>query len=191
MPMRRAVPVVALLAGILLAGCSNDSPSPTAAAPQDLTVSPADGATGVRLDAAVTITFASQVDQDVVERDLHLISEHAMTDSTCPESTTMDHGAMADWMTDSTLMHHMDLYHSTHGRFSWNGSGTACTFQPDSTMTPVTQYMIHMGHEMMDMVEHGTGGGGMMPGHGTGMMSGDVMLHFATMDTAAGHAAQY
>ena len=187
--MHRAIPVAALLAGVLLTGCSKDSPSPTTATPENLTVSPADGATGVRLDAAVTITAASPVDRDVVERDLHLISEHALTDSTCPGFTTMHHGSMSDWMADSTLMHHLDQYHSMHGRFSWNASGTACAFQPDSMMTPVSRHMIHLGHEMMDMVEHRTGGGGMMPGHGTGMMSGDVMLHFATMDTADGHAA--
>jgi len=189
--MRRAIPVVALLAAVLLTGCSNDSQSPTAATPQNLTVSPADGATGVRLDAEVTLTFASPVGRDVVERDFHLISERAMADSTCPESTAMDHGAMADWMADTTMMGHMDVYHSMPGRFSWNGTGTACTFQPDSMMTPVTRYMIHMGREMMDMVEHRTGGGGMMPGHGTGMMTGDMMLHFATMDTADGHAGHH
>ena len=187
--MRYPMTAIALLAGIFLAGCSQNSQSPMTATRQAIIVSPADGATGVRLDAEVTLTFASPMNRDVVERDVHLISEGAKTDSNCPDSTVMNHGSMEDWMADTTMMNHADLYHSVPGRFSWNETGTTCVFQPDSMMTAVTLYMIHMGREMMDMIEARDGSG--MVSHGMGTMSGDMLLHFTTMDTADGHAGHH
>jgi hypothetical protein len=44
-------------------------------------------------------------------------------------------------------------------------------------------YMIHMGAEMVQMMQSRMGEMGMMQGHGTGTMSGDMMYHFTTMDT--------
>jgi hypothetical protein len=136
---------------------------------------------GVRLDAAVTTTFAGPADRAMVERELHLISERAITRSGCPDSATMSHPDMAHCMADSAMMRHLDAYHAVPGRFGWNAAGTVCTFRPDSMMTPLTRHMIHMGGGMMDMME------GRMGGHGSGMMSGHMMLHFTTMDGNGGH----
>ena len=187
--MRYPIPAIALLAGFFISACSQRSQSPMTATPPAIIVTPADGATGVRLDAEVTLTFASPMNQDVVERDVHLISDRAMTDPNCPDSTVMNHGSMEDWMADGTMMNHTNLYHSVPGRFSWNENNTMCVFQPDSMMTAVTVYMIHMGREMMNMIEARNGSG--MASHGMGTMSGDMMLHFTTMDNGDGHAGHH
>ncbi len=178
----------AVLIAIAVVGCSKDSSSPsgtTPIPPANLTVNPADGQANVRLDAAVTFTFAKPVDRSVVERTVHLISERMMADSLCPDSSSMmSHGGMGNVMTDSSMMRHMGQVHAARGRFTWNGDSTECYFRPDSMMTPRTQYMIHMGPEMMQMMRNRMGEMGMMGGHGFGMMQDDMMLHFATMDTS-------
>jgi len=176
-----------VLIAIGVVGCSKDSSSPsgTTTPPQaNLTVSPSDGQGNVRLDAAVTFTFARSVDRVVVERNVHVISERAMADSLCPDSSMMSHGGMSNVMMDSSMMRHMSQIHATRGRFTWNGDSTECYFRPDSMMIPRTQYMIHMGPEMMQMMRNRMGDMGMMAGHGFGMMQDDMMLHFATMDTS-------
>lgn len=147
-------------------------------------MNPADGQANVRVDAAVTFTFARSVDRAVVERTVHLISERAMADSLCPDSSMMSHGGMGNVMMDSSMMRHMGQFHATRGRFTWNGDSTECYLRPDSMMTPRTQYMIHMGPDIMQMMRSRMGDMGMMTGHGSGMMQDDMMLHFATMDTS-------
>ena len=184
--MRHSIVIAGLLTGALLAGCSKDSPSPLSPARATLvSVSPADGATGVRLDAALTLTFSAPVDREVVQRELHLISERAIADSVCPDSATMSHPDMAHCMADSAMMRHLDERHATSGIFSWNATGTACTFQPAAWMIPTTRHMVHIGRGVKEMM--GGSMDGMMGGHGSGMMSGAMMLHFATMDTSSGH----
>lgn len=167
---------------LILAGCSRNS-SPVTAANPPLAISPADGETGVRLDAAISLEFIRPVDPAVVQRDLHLISERAMADSLCPVSTTMDHGDMMTTMSDTAKMHHLDQTHSMRGRFLWNSDNTRCVFTPDTIMTPKTQYMIHLGQEMVGMMENRLGDMRMMAGHGSGMMAREMMLHFWTLDT--------
>lgn len=184
--MRHAIVIAGFLAGALLAGCSNHSPSMMSpASPTLVSVSPADGATGVRLDEALTLTFSAPVDRDVVQREFHLISEPAIADSACPDSATMSHPDMEHCMADSAMMRHLDERHATSGSFSWNAAGTACTFRPDAWMTPTTRSMIHIGRGVTDMM--GGSMDGTMGGHGSGTMSGDMMLHFTTMDAGSGH----
>ncbi len=185
--MRPLIVIAMMLAGALLAGCSKDSTRPTSQAPQGaalVQMNPADGATGVRLDAAVTLSFSAPVDRAVVERDVHLISERALRDPTCPEAATMSHADMEHCMADSAMMRHLDDYHATPGRFTWNPAGTVATYQPSEWMAPATRHMVHMGPEMTDMMG---GMGGMMDGHGSGSMSRHMMFHFTTMDTTGGH----
>lgn len=173
----------------VLAGCSKDSRSPAAptkpSAPA-VTVSPGDAETGVRLDATVTLTFAKAADRAVVERGFHLLSERDMADSLCPD-TAMVHGSMDSMMMDAGMMTHMDQWHHAPGSFSWNETSTQCVFTPQAWMDSQTRYMIHLGEEMVQMMESGMGGMGSMGGHGSGAMSGHMMLHFTTMDTAGGH----
>lgn len=180
---------VALVLGIV--GCSKNSSSPVQsydASP--LSITPSDGANGLRLDAQITLSFAKPVDKGVIERNLHLISERDMADSLCPDSKTMAHGNMSMAMMDSGKMHHLDRIHSTRGRFSWNRDSTRCTFAAESLMTPRTQYMIHFGRDMVEMIERRVGSMKMMSGHGTGMMNKEMIFHFTTMDrtsTSGGH----
>ena len=184
--MRHSILIAGLLIGGLLVGCSNQSSSmisPTGATL--VSVSPADGATGVRLDAPLTLTFSAPVDREIVQREVHLISELAIADSVCPDSATMSHPDMAHCMADSAMMRHLDEVHATSGSFSWNAAGTACTFQPGAWMVPTSGYMIHIGRGVTDMM--GGSMDEMMDGHGSGMMSRDLMLHFTTTDTSSGH----
>lgn len=182
----KSLAVVAVVA-IGVAGCSNDSSSPMGMTPlplANLTVDPADGQANARLDAGITFTFARPVDRAVAERNVHLISERSMADSLCPDTTMMGHGGMGNVMMDSSMMRHMSQVHAMPGRFTWNGNSTQCYFMPDSLMTPLTTYMIHIGPEMMQMMRRRMSDMGAMGGHGSGAMQDDMILHFATMDTS-------
>lgn len=178
--------ILSALGGLAFLGCSDKSTSTTEPFLEQTVFqySPADGSTDIRLDANVGLWFANPVDRALVERSFQLISEADMADSNCVISTTMNHGSMLDAMADSSMMHHMDQYHSTRGTFVWNTDSTLCTFRPDSLMSPKTQYMIHLGREMTLMLRFRTGSMAMMAGHGAGAMVDDMMFHFATLDTA-------
>lgn len=177
------IPITFIVALVMI-GCTNDSMSPTNNMPSTyFSVNPDDGATGVNLGTVVTLTFAQPVDRAIVERSIHLISELAMADSLCPVSDSMGHGMMEMAMMDSMKINHLMDQHRTRGRFEWNDPGTQCTFRPDSMMMSNVRYMIHMGREMMQMMESRLGDMGMMSGHGSNMMSNDMMYHFRTMDT--------
>src|SRR3990172_1782003 len=98
-----------------------------------------------------------------------------MADSLCPVSVTMDHGSMMNAMGDSAAMNHIDQYHSTPGRFTWNSDSTGCTFRSDSLLSPRTLYTIHMNREMTQMMERRLGSMGTMDGHLGGMMSAEMV----------------
>lgn len=165
--------------------CSKDSSSPLSGIESTaFAVSPRDGESGIPLDAGITFTFPKPVDRAVVERNVHLISEFAMADSLCPVSTSMGHGVMAMAMMDSWKMNHLVDSHRTPGRFQWNGDNIQCTFRPSSLLMPGARYMVHIGREMVQMMEHHMGGRGMMGGNSIGMMNNDIMYHFRTSDTA-------
>ena len=185
--------VIAMLALAPLAGCSRVPPAPMAEGKTaSVVVTPADGATDVRLDAPVSVRFGAPVERAVVERGLSLVSEYDMTNPSCPESLWSYHGSMAVVMGDSGRMEHMDEYHAIAGHFAWNADGSECRFQPDSMMRSLTGHMIHIDHEMARMMESRLGSTGGMAGHGMGTMSGDMMLHFTTMDsTLGGHSGHH
>ncbi|MBI4547193.1 MAG: hypothetical protein HY707_04380 [Ignavibacteriae bacterium] len=167
-----------------MVGCTNHSMSlMDDVSSAYFSVIPNDGDTNVPLDATIVLTFAKSVDRTVVEQNVHLISELAMADSLCPVNDSMGHGMMQMAMIDSTKMNHLVDQHSMRGRFEWNDASTRCAFRPDSLMMPNMQYMIHMGREMMRMMENRMGNVGMMGGHGESMMSEDMMYHFRTIDT--------
>lgn len=165
----------------LAPGCSKQSTSPSPV-PEGLSISPSDGAVGVRLDAAVTLSFGSAVDRSIVERSFHLLSEAAMTDSMClvDSSSAID---MTSMMTDSDMMGHMLQTHAVPGTFRWNGD-TECVFTPDSGMTPDTRYMIVVEGEMPDMMN-----GTPMPGHDS-TAERRMALHFTTLE-ASSHDAHH
>lgn len=186
----------AIIAILLIAGCSNDDHGSMMINPGSVnfTITPPDGADGVRLDDGITLTFAKSVDKSVTERNFRLISEEDMSDSTCPVNMTMGHGDMNMAMGDSSMMAHLDESHGTGGRYFWNGDSTECTFRPDSMMRPGMRYMVHMGEGMVRMMEERMGSMEMMAGHGVGMMSGHMMNHFTTMDTSgtgSGHDSHH
>jgi hypothetical protein len=177
------------IAAVAFFGCTKNSSELVATTQQpapSFAVSPSDGQGGVRLDAAVELSFAKPVDGVVVQRNLHLMSELSMSDSLCPTPVMGLHGSMTDIMADSTMMRHMDQAHSIRGTFSWNADSTKCRLVPDSMMVPRTLYMVHMGGEMMDMLKQRIGDVGIMTGHGSGMMSRDMVVHFSTLDTTGG-----
>jgi hypothetical protein len=106
-----------------------------------------------------------------------------MVDSLCPISDSMEHGMMDIAMMDSMKMNHLMAQHRSSGKFQWNGNNTQCILQPYSMMMPNMRYMIHMGSEMIKMMESQMGDMNMMGNHGTGMMANDMFYHFRTMDT--------
>lgn len=165
-------------------GCSRQASSPMQPVNKVIGSVPADGATGVRLDAAVTLDFGAVVDQAEVERGVHLLAERDMF-SLCPDPAMPSHGTMESVMDDPSMLQHMDAAHATAGQFSWNAAGTACAFQPDSLMGPQTRYMVHMSGTMLQMMRQT--GVSMMDGRMN--TSGDMMLHFQTMtaDDHGGH----
>lgn len=176
---------ITLLIG-MVSGCSKRTPNPVQPAPSAVLKStPADGANAVRLDAGVSLDFGVAVDRGVVERGFHLISEADMS-GPCPDSSMAAHGSMDAVMGNPTVLAHMDAYHATAGRFTWNDAGTACTFMPDTLMRAQTRYMMHMDRSMLDMMG---GKGGMMAG-GQMTGSGDMVSHFQTT-TADGHAGHH
>jgi hypothetical protein len=176
-------------------GCSKDSSSPVQSVDATpLSTTPGDGANGVRLDAQIALSFSKSVERTTVERNFHLISERDMADSLCPVSKTMGHGNMTMTTLDSGKMHHLDQIHSTRGKFSWNSDSTRCTFAADSMMKPRTQYMMHLGREMVEMIERRVGTMKMTGGRGSGMMSDEMMFHFSTIDTTGtgrGHSGHH
>ena len=169
----------------VIGGCTKDNHTSmmTGGTTPSLALTPSDGATNVRFDASVTLSFAKPVDQPTTERNLHLFSQKDMNDSDCPMGMMMGQGMMDAAMVDSNMMNHLIGQHNTRGHFQWNGNGTACDFRPDSMMMPKMTYMIHMGREMVQMMQTRMGEMNMMGGHGSGMMSGEMMYHFTTMDT--------
>ena len=182
--LARLVLSIALVAGI--AGCSKRTTNVTQPKPAVvLQVAPVDGATSVRLDAGVSLNFGVAMDRAAVENGFHLVSESDMAKN-CPDSSMGSHGTMDSIMNNPGMLAHMDDFHATRGRFSWNDAGTICTFAPDSLMEPQTRYMMHMSRTMLDMM---SGMGGKMPaGQMTG--SGDMVGHFSTT-TADGHAGHH
>ena len=183
--MRHSFAISGVLTAMLVVGCSTQSPSPLQPSQVRLAaVSPVNGATDVRLDAALTLTFSAPVNREVVQRQVHLVSEAALADSACPDSATMSHLGMEHYMSDSAMMNHIDKVHAAAGTFSWNAAGTECTFKPTDWMTPKTRHMIHGGSELTDMLGSMDS---MIGEHGSGVMSREVALHFTTMDTSGGH----
>jgi hypothetical protein len=141
---------------------------------QNLIVNPADGSTGVQLSIPVILTFAKPVIKGIVEENFHLISAKDMADSMSHSHPIMNHSNMMMAMADSAIMQHLDRYHSTHGIITWNSDSTLCTFMPDSMLTRQTEYMIHLGDEMVKMMKQRMGN--------MGLMSDDIILHFNTID---------
>jgi hypothetical protein len=177
------IAVTALIVGV--AGCTADDHNTMMIDPpvSGFTIAPADGATGVRLDAGITLSFQKKVDRAVTEANIRLISLADMADSNCPVNNMMGHTEMEATMLDSAMMGHLDDVHHAPGRFVWSGDSLECVFYPDSLMMTGMQYMIHMGPDMTKMMEDRMGSMDMMGGHGAGMMSDHMMFHFTTMDT--------
>ena len=177
MSYRMLLPLAILLASPL-AGCSSDHAT-TAPSRSTLSVVPADGAVGVRLDAPVAIEFPTPVDRAVVERSFHLMSEASMNDTLCSADPSMV-GDMTEMMGDEGMMGHMLESHSVAGQFEWNGA-TSCVFRPGEPMTAQTRYMIYLGSEVMQMMDDGMS----MTGNGGTMMDGAMAHHFTTLDPAS------
>jgi len=185
--------LLAILSTLLVGGCYRDTMlpyEPELSSQSFLSVSPSDGESSVRLDVPITLFFAKPVEQAFVERGFHLIGERAMADSLCPISSTMDHGNIMSTMADTSMMRHLDQYHLTPGRFAWNSDSSRCTFKPDSKLSTRTLYMIHLNREITKMMEQRMGSMGTMTGHGTGMMSSDMIFHFFTLDTSRSGSGQ-
>jgi hypothetical protein len=186
--MNKILIAVVIVISLVVAGCSADNGASmmTNTNTSKFTVTPPDGATGVRLDAGITMSFEKPVDRDVVEWSLHLFSQQDMMDSTCPMSAMAASGMMDSAMVDSMSMNHLISSHGTPVHLEWNSVSTVCIVRPDSMMMGDMRYMIHLGPDMMQMLEARMGDMGMMAGHGEGMMARNMMIHFQTMSASSG-----
>ncbi len=165
------------------AGCSFDWSGPVQDSdgpPISFRMIPADNATEVPVDASIILSFSRPVNRDVIELNVHLISELETSDSLCPLASSMTHGSMDTMMANPTTMEHLFERHRTPGVFNWNWLSTDCTFTPHEKLRPRSRYMVHFGGEMTQMMQ---GGGNHMvqtEGHGTEMMSSGRTFHFWT-----------
>lgn len=195
--MYRITLMLTALGVMALMGCSKDTSNIVATSqppPAQFSVSPADGEAGVWLNASIQLSFAKRVEIDVVQRNFHLVSELSISDSLCPDPSMASHGSMPWIMADSTMLRHMDQSHSIKGRYSWNADSTQCYFIPDSIMTSRTQHMMHLGSEMVGMLQRRMGDANLMADHGSTMMRGEMFVHFWTLDTTqimGGHASHH
>jgi hypothetical protein len=171
--------VVGGVFALTLIACQKDVVSPESQVSSPITISPSDNEFDVSISSGVYLKFSKTVDRGTVERGLHLISASALSDTTCPTPTTMRHGSMNDVMMDSSIMAHMQKFHSMPGSFTWSNDSLTCVFRPDSLLLPYTQYMIHLDRPMVEMMTGRMGDLGTM---GRQAMEGmeDRMLHFTT-----------
>ena len=178
---------VAILPALLLGfvGCSGGSGGMTGPATRILRITPSDGATAVRLDAAIVLDFGAPVDRAAVEAGVHLISDTDMY-AECPDTTMTSHGTMDSIMQDPAMLDHMGQFHATPTRLAWNEAGSTCTLQPDSLMRPDTRYMVYMSSHMI----RGMQNTGVMMSGGTMNGAGDMMTHYQTV-SASGHEGHH
>jgi len=166
-------------------GCSKGATSAIGAIPTPaFSISPKDGETGVRLDAAITLNFSKPVVRGIVENNVYLISARGMDESLHPAGDSMGYWMMNEAMMDSMKMIHMMKQHHASGKYLWNGGSTQCAFTPDSMMISTMQYMILIGVDMVKMMENRLGDMSMMGNHGSGMMNNEMYYHFTTLDTS-------
>lgn len=195
-------PVVMILVVAVLTGCDNGSSVKPNVSEADLAkVQPADGATNVRLDQAVTITFPTPVDPAVAEAGFRLFRTQDMTDSMCTMHDSMeDHSGDGHTHDDHEGM--MDIHSkipAVTGTFTWNENKTRCTFTPDVWLQQGTQYHVHLDSDMMQMVHDRMAdmhSGGNMHGSGNMHSSGNMhegnmtmhgtMTHFTTLTPTGG-----
>ncbi|MBI2420232.1 MAG: Ig-like domain-containing protein [Ignavibacteriales bacterium] len=169
---------------IAVTGCKKQSTTPTEVSTvpaTNISLVPVDNQTSVQLNQGIIVDFAKSVDVSVVENNFHLISQKDMADSTCPIGAMMNHTDMAMAMMDSMKMRHLDSIHSTKGKMVWSNNNKTLTFTPESLMQPKMQYMVHIGKQVMQMMQTV----GNMSGHSNAQMMDDMMIHFTTMDTTS------
>lgn len=172
---------------LFITGCSKKSENSLEASlntSASYRIIPADNQTGVRLNQSIQIIFVKSVDPMVVETNFHLMSQKDISDTNCAYGKMIDHANMGISMMDSLKMNHLEKYHSTKGKFTWNNAYTAVTFSPDSMMQNYMQYMLHFGKDMMKMMQKSADTLGRMSGYSNGVQQNDMMIHFSTMDTA-------
>ncbi|MBL7995730.1 Ig-like domain-containing protein [bacterium] len=178
---------------VLILGCNREE----VRSDEPLAVMPFEGATSIKRDANITLTFDKPVNPATLEKNFHLMTYQDMEmilDSMMSGTSmmTMDSCRMDSMM---TMMDSVSMM----GKFTWNQNNTECVFDPDSLMMTNREYTVHLGREMMQSIgmNHGDGMmsddnenmmGGMMDGTTGGMMGnesgmdGDMMIRFTTGD---------
>ena len=167
-----------LIAAGLFWGCNTKTPTDPGNDLQSLmTVTPADGATSVDRNVGIGLSFVIAPERLLVTSGVHLISSYAL--DSLHGMGMMGHMTMTDAMADSAVMRYLDEYHSTPGKITWSDDDRQCVFQPDSTLTPNTEYMIHFDQTMISMMDQRADSMGMMMQFGQGTGNG-TMVHFTT-----------
>lgn len=168
--MKRSIPTIAVLvaAGLLtiyIAGCnSSDSPvsgNSTDVAPKVVATYPADGATGVAVDAPISLVFNGPMDTSSVRMGFHFAGGQVMMAwlDSLGQFGGMGHmGGHMGGMDPDDIQHMMNWMDSIQvtGTFEWGHSLDSCRFVPDSSLTHGTSYLMFlygdiMGHDHMMM----------------------------------------
>jgi len=171
---------LALITAVWFWGCTEHPSAFHADSSAYISVNPEDGDTAVSVNTSISLSFLTKVDRVIVERNFHLINEAEFADTICPVNGMLNHGGMEMAMADSSIMDHFNEYHNTHGHIEWDGSDTRCQYVPDSSLHPDAMYMIHLGGEMVRMMEDRMGSGGIMVGENHGLMAPTLSYHFRT-----------
>ncbi len=149
-----------LLLLLLLAGCGTDNQTTTPTNGTDvviLSVTPADGTTGVSPSTLIAIKFSGPVDTLSIMRNFHFTGGDQMHEW----RDSLEHYGGFGMMGMGNMDHMMEWMDSIHysGDFFWNDAMDSCEFRPDSAMSPSTDYLCLLNE-------------GGMRGHSGGMMGG-------------------
>ena len=162
----------------LIWSCSSNTPTgPTSELQPLITVIPSDGATSVDRNAGIALSFVIAPERSVVMSGLHLIDSNAL--DSLHGMGMMGSMTMMDAMADSAVMRWLDEYQSTPGRFTWSDDDRQCIYQPDSILTPDTDYMVHFDQTMISMMDQRADSMGMMM-HFQEITANGTMFHFTT-----------
>jgi hypothetical protein len=178
-----------LISTALFLGCSNmmDSNPAYQYVGNFLTITPNDSQE-IGINEPIILQFAAPVDANIIEYNLVIINQNAVSDILYVDGKKMEHSHMNSMMSDGSMLAHLKENHCIKGTFEWNSDKTKCEFIPDSGFEADTDYMVFMDSQIMNhmksiMTERKMSRGmGMMDCdcHKKGPDNSNIITHFRT-----------
>lgn len=140
-----------LISTALFLGCSNmmDSNPSNQYVGNFLTITPNDSQE-IGINEPIILQFAAPVDANIIEDNLVIINQNAISNIEYIDGKKMEHSDMNSMMSDGTMMAHLKENHCIKGTFEWNSDNTKCQFMPDSGFEADTDYMVFMDSQVMN-----------------------------------------